>query len=616
MQAIATSDGLVVESYIYRPDGSFLIFGLDTTAPELVLARVRPADETAARAQQTLELVFSEQVQSAGGTLEVRDGGGEAVPAERAPTADARRWTMVFEEPLVEGAAYTFFLEAFEDLAGNAMAEAVEIEFTAPAEDSGLIVASLAEPWILAVIDGPDGLALIAGVPVDPDSVEGSSLTVVRSGNGVAGTLSLVDAASNPAWDGRVLLWTPEDPGAYVDARYDIALNLNLVDVAGNPMRGPQDTFDFDRHGDGDIVWSKASEVPLLGNSQVGNDRFLHGRPYLGSLGLYDHRARFYEPGTQLFLEPDPLGPVDSPNLYQAFGFDGLNVVDPYGLESLGEMVHGYSEEAWAPGARWWQKGLAMVAEAAYATAEMASVGAISRIDESQEAMERGEIDVWEYSAQVSGTVGRSAAVMATGGVAGQGAARLAQAAGLGIKTTATVAGAVGGMAGKLGEDVVDVKLLETRKEYSSWQEYGAAGVFGAAFGLAEGLKLEPNGTYRDSRGRLRDSNTNQFVDDPLTVKKPLTAVDRNIHNNRLDTPTPAEGYSLKNRDSRAVLKFGETTRGQKRYSRRFLRKHNAEMVFEVQGTKREMHYWQHEKILEFKANHAGKRPPLNFSDW
>ncbi len=32
------------------------------------------------------------------------------------------------------------------------------------------------------------------------------------------------------------------------------------------------------------------------------------------------------------FLEPDPLGPVDSPNLYQAFGFDGLNLTDPFGL--------------------------------------------------------------------------------------------------------------------------------------------------------------------------------------------------------------------------------------------------------------------------------------------
>jgi RHS repeat-associated protein len=109
-------------------------------------------------------------------------------------------------------------------------------------------------------------------------------------------------------------------------------LDLALVDVAGDPIRGPPETIEFFRNGKGDVVWSKPSEVPLLGGSQVGNDRFLHGRPYIASLGLYDHRARFYEPGTQLFLEPDPLGPVDSPNLYQAFGFDGMNVVDPWGM--------------------------------------------------------------------------------------------------------------------------------------------------------------------------------------------------------------------------------------------------------------------------------------------
>jgi len=32
------------------------------------------------------------------------------------------------------------------------------------------------------------------------------------------------------------------------------------------------------------------------------------------------------------FLEPDPLGPVDSPNLYQAFGYDSFSVTDPLGL--------------------------------------------------------------------------------------------------------------------------------------------------------------------------------------------------------------------------------------------------------------------------------------------
>lgn len=30
----------------------------------------------------------------------------------------------------------------------------------------------------------------------------------------------------------------------------------------------------------------------------------------------------------------------------------------------------------------------------------------------------------------------------------------------------------------------------------------------------------------------------------------------------------------------------------------------------------REMHDWQHEKILDYKANNNGQRPPLNKSDW
>ena len=310
------------------------------------------------------------------------------------------------------------------------------------------------------------------------------------------------------------------------------------------------------------------------------------------------------------------MGAVDSVNLYAFVGWGPHGATDPMGLESLGEMVHGYTEDAWAPDAPWWKRALAITAETAYATAEMASVGAISRIDKSQEAMERGDIDAWEYTAQVSGTVGRSAAVMAAGGLAGQGTARLAQVAGVGIKTTSTLAGAAGSLASKGAEDVVDVEILKTRDHYSSWQDYAAAGTVGAAFGLAEGMKLEPAGTYRDSQGRLRDETTHRFVDDPLTIRDRPQTEGQAVHRNSLDTQAPAEGYSLRNRDSGDVLKFGETTQGDARYSVNFLRENNAEVVFEAAGTKREMHFWQHDRILEYKASHDGVRPPLNKSDW
>jgi hypothetical protein len=87
-------------------------------------------------------------------------------------------------------------------------------------------------------------------------------------------------------------------------------------------------------------------------------------------------------------------------------------------------------------------------------------------------------------------------------------------------------------------------------------------------------------------------------------------------HNNDLRTATPAEGYSLRHRETNEVLKYGETTQGKKRYSQKFLDRHEADLKFEAKGTKAEMHGWQNQKILEYKAQHDGRRPPLNKSDW
>ena len=87
-------------------------------------------------------------------------------------------------------------------------------------------------------------------------------------------------------------------------------------------------------------------------------------------------------------------------------------------------------------------------------------------------------------------------------------------------------------------------------------------------------------------------------------------------HGNDLNSPRPTKGYSLRDRDTDEILKYGETTRGTKRYSQSYLKENNAEMLFEEQGSKREMHQWQHEQILEYKDQNGGNRPPLNKSDW
>jgi hypothetical protein len=87
-------------------------------------------------------------------------------------------------------------------------------------------------------------------------------------------------------------------------------------------------------------------------------------------------------------------------------------------------------------------------------------------------------------------------------------------------------------------------------------------------------------------------------------------------HGNSLSTDKPARGYTLRDRKTGKILKYGETTRGNKRYSQKYLDEHNAVMQFEAKGTKAEMHQWQHDKIKEYKRTHDGERPDLNKSDW
>ena len=51
-------------------------------------------------------------------------------------------------------------------------------------------------------------------------------------------------------------------------------------------------------------------------------------------------------------------------------------------------------------------------------------------------------------------------------------------------------------------------------------------------------------------------------------------------------------------------------------YTYEYLKAHNAIMRFETKGSKKEMHQWQHEKIMEYKAQHGGDRPSLNKNDY
>jgi len=76
-----------------------------------------------------------------------------------------------------------------------------------------------------------------------------------------------------------------------------------------------------------------------LARSQTGSPFLFHGQYFDYHAGLLYLRARFYDPFSGMFLEPDPLGYEDSVNLYAAFAQNPTSRRDPTGLSTSGILT-------------------------------------------------------------------------------------------------------------------------------------------------------------------------------------------------------------------------------------------------------------------------------------
>ena len=100
-------------------------------------------------------------------------------------------------------------------------------------------------------------------------------------------------------------------------------------------------------------------------------------------------------------------------------------------------------------------------------------------------------------------------------------------------------------------------------------------------------------------------------IDNSLDAAKPVTKV----HGNSLSTNKSAIGYALRKNDTGKVMKYGETTRGVKRYTKKFYKENNVTMFKMASGTKRQMHFWQHRQIKRYYSK-LGRKPSWNKSFW
>jgi RHS repeat-associated protein len=107
-----------------------------------------------------------------------------------------------------------------------------------------------------------------------------------------------------------------------------------LTDVNGSVV----ESYTYDVFGNPSI-FDQSSNLKWI--SPVGNRFLFTGREYLYSLGVYDYRARIYDPYLGRFWQPDPIGHAgDTANIYRYCGNDPVDRTDPSGM---------YWAQAWVP---------------------------------------------------------------------------------------------------------------------------------------------------------------------------------------------------------------------------------------------------------------------------
>ncbi|HKR65020.1 MAG TPA: RHS repeat-associated core domain-containing protein [Thermoanaerobaculia bacterium] len=118
--------------------------------------------------------------------------------------------------------------------------------------------------------------------------------------------------------------------GALDQILHPLQNELGTVDLLTDASGATAERYEYDFYGRVRVLDPGDVERPA---SAFAWDWLFQGRERSSILGSYDFRARTLWPDLGRFGQEDPLGPVDSPNLYQALLGNWTNETDPLGLE-------------------------------------------------------------------------------------------------------------------------------------------------------------------------------------------------------------------------------------------------------------------------------------------